>query len=290
MSIEIIQAQNILDWRKKMLLRGGEEADIDWLLDLGAGLPWLDIKRLYLYPKSKVKIAMSLHQLEKIWTSYLIDNVPLQYLLGKCPWRDFELEVNEAVLIPRQETELLVEFARRKFDNHSRGVWVDLGTGSGALAIALSKSFPLWEGHAVDCSQSALIVAKRNIKRLSANTQIHCHLGIWWEPLHPYFGSIDLVLANPPYIPSQLMDKLDPLVKDNEPYKALCGGMEGLDHSIEILSGAFEALKPGGWIMIEHHYDQSEKLLELMLDSGLGDIGFEKDLNGIKRFAIGRRP
>ena len=273
-----------------MLLRGGEEADIDWLLDLGAGLPWLDIKRLYLYPKSKVKIAMSLHQLEKIWTSYLDDHVPLQYLLGKCPWRDFELEVNQDVLIPRQETELMLEFALTKFDNQTKGVWVDLGTGSGALAVGLARTFPFWKGHAVDSSEAALEIAKRNVDKLSGDSQVSFHLGRWWQPLSPYFEFFDLVLANPPYIPSELMDQLNPLVRENEPYLALCGGIDGLDHIREIIFGSFDALSAGGWLILEHHYDQNEKVLELMFDAGLEDIGFEKDLNGIKRFAIGRRP
>ena len=290
MSLKEYLAEDILAWRKLILSNGARKVDIDWLLQVGAGLSSSDLFKLSLNPEDLITLEKSLDELERLWRLYIDQNLPLQHLVGKCCWRDFQLEISSDALIPRQETELLVDFALEKFHQNLKGIWVDLGTGSGVLAIALARSLSQWQGHAVDCSQSALIVAKRNIKRLSANTQIHCHLGIWWEPLHPYFGSIDLVLANPPYIPSQLMDKLDPLVKDNEPYKALCGGMEGLDHSIEILSGAFEALKPGGWIMIEHHYDQSEKLLELMLDSGLGDIGFEKDLNGIKRFAIGRRP
>ena len=290
MSIETIQAENILGWRKKMLLRGGNLSDIDWLLDLGAGLSGVDINKLYLYPKSLVQIGISLNQLEKIWVSHLKDHVPLQYLLGKCPWRDFELEVNQDVLIPRQETELLVEFALQKFDHQSKGVWVDLGTGSGALAVSLSRSLPFWEGHAVDCSQSALFIAKRNIDRLSINCQISLHLGSWWEPLSPYFEIIDLVVANPPYIPLDVMNELDPLVRNNEPYIALCGGEDGLEACREVISGSFKALTSGGWLMLEHHYDQSEKVLELMNNEGLEEVAFEKDLNGIRRFAIGRRP
>jgi len=112
------------------------------------------------------------------------------------------------------------------------------------------------------------------------------HLGNWWEPLNPWWGDLTLVLANPPYIPNDLMPTIDPLVLNNEPHLALFGGKDGLEACKKIISGANEALAPGGCLILEHHYDQSDAVLELMTKVGLVDLTVEKDLYGIKRYVI----
>ena len=210
-------------------------------------------------------------------------------MISKCPWRDFELEVSAEALIPRQETEFLIDFALTKVTDINGGRWADLGTGSGPLAISLAKSLPNWKGHAVDISKEALQLAKRNLKSLVPNSNVKFSLGDWWEPLEKWWGCFDLVLSNPPYIPSDLIGYLEPVVKNHEPRIALDGGADGMVASKKIIFGASQGLSKGGWLILEHHYDQSEKIIMLMKDIGMEEVSFEKDLNGIKRYAICRK-
>ncbi len=282
--------KELLLWRTRQLSKGGSEAELDWLLDMGAGLDWSSLQKIYIDPLRSLRLKKSLKELAIIWREYLEKQIPLQYLIGKCNWRDFELEINSQAMIPRPETELLVDFALKRFKNEFAGRWVDLGTGSGALSVALARSFPDWEGHAVDCSKEALDLANRNLQRLAPGSNIFLHFGNWWEPVKPWWGSISLVLANPPYIPKCQIDQLEPEVRNHEPYLALCGGLDGLSSCRKVVSGAFQALEPEGWLLLEHHHDQSDQLLDLMDATGLKNVQFENDLNGIRRFALGCHP
>jgi len=285
-----VSGQEFLLWRRKLLSKGGRPVDLDWLLDIAGGVRWSKLQKIYLDPARPVKLDQSFEHLASLWRKHLENQIPLQYLVGICPWRDFELEISPAALIPRQETELLVDLALQKFDNDFRGLWADLGTGSGALAVALARSLPGAIGHAVDCSDDALSLAKRNLKRLAPAAEVSLHLGSWWQPLRPWWGTISLVLANPPYIPAAVLDDLDPIIRENEPSLALCGGPDGLNACREIVDGAFYAMSKEGWLFLEHHHDQSDAVLEMMNKVGLKDVDFENDLQGIKRFALGRHP
>ncbi len=285
-----ISGDELLIWRRQQLKKGGRHVDFDWLLDVCGGLSWANLQQLRIDPSRSFQLEKSLGHLESIWSSHLEKRLPLQYLVGRCPWRDFELQVSPAVLIPRQETEILVDLAIGKFQEQSPKMWADLGTGSGALAIAMARAFSVSEGHAVDCSQEALILAKSNLNLLAPNSKVSLHLGSWWEPLRLWWSEFDLVLANPPYIPSSVFEMLDPIVRENEPYLALCGGDDGLIACREVVSGASQALAQRGWLMLEHHHDQSEFVLDLMIQAGLEEVSFEKDLNGVRRFALGQKP
>ena len=116
------------------------------------------------------------------------------------------------------------------------------------------------------------------------------YLGSWWEPLRPWWGSIALAIANPPYIPDYLVEHLEPIVRDHEPHIALCGGTDGMDACKEVVLGATKALDRDGLLILEHHHDQSEKLLEFITESGFQDVDYGKDLEGKRRFAIARLP
>ncbi len=285
-----LSGYEVLLWRKKQLAKGGRKEDLDWLLDIGGGLTWGSLQKLLVDHNRTVFITQSLEMLESIWQKHLLENTPLQYLIGRCPWRDIELEVDPSVLIPRQETELLVDFGLQKIGRKNFGHWADLGTGSGAIAVALARSLPAWSGHAVDCSLEALKLAERNLNRLANNSNWQTHLGSWWRPLKEWSGAFDLVLVNPPYIPESILNDLDPLVRDHEPRLALCGGEDGLSCCREVISGSRIGLAPKGWLMLEHHYDQSDAVLNLMRKYGLIEVSSEVDLQGIRRFAIGRNP
>ena len=275
-----------LKWRKKMILKGGRKVDFDWLLDFAGGISWSKLQNIILNPEKFISLDISAEEIEVIWESHLKDQTPLQYLIAKCPWRDFELEVSADALIPRQETEILIDLALKKVRNINFGRWADLGTGSGPIAISLAKSLPSWEGHAVDISQEALQLARKNLINIVPKSNVKLSLGDWWEPLKEWWGNFDLVISNPPYIPSDLIGALDPVVKNHEPRLALDGGSDGLIAFRKIILGASQGLSKGGWLILEHHYDQSEKIIKLMKNIGMNEISFEKDINGIKRYAI----
>ncbi len=289
MADNCISGKTFLHWRKEMMLKGGRKVDFDWLLDIAAGVSWSQLQKTILNPENFISLEISIEELEVIWKSHLRDQTPLQYLISKCPWRDFELEVSEDALIPRQETEFLIDFALKKVTDVNCGRWADLGTGSGPLAVSLAKSFPNWNGHAVDISKDALDLAERNLKSIVPTANVRFSLGDWWEPLKNWWGSFDLVLSNPPYIPSDVIKELEPVVKNHEPLIALDGGVDGMNASKKIILGASNGLAKGGWLIIEHHYDQSEKIIDFMKNIGMEEVSFEKDFSGIKRYAICRK-
>ncbi len=290
MKIDGLTAKELIEWRKNLLIKGGRSVDLDWLLDFSGGISWSSLQKLSFDGSEKVILSRPLIELEDLWHKYLYENVPLQYLVGRCPWRDFELQINAQALIPRPETELMIDLALMRVNEKATGRWADLGTGSGAIAIALARALPNWKGHAVDCSSEALSLAKKNISFLVPQAQCLMHLGCWWNPLKPWCGCFNLVIANPPYIPELLIDSLDPCVKDHEPLIALNGGKDGLQSIRQIINGSMNYLVSGGLLILEHHYDQSEIVLKMIEDIGFKDCFAEVDLNGIKRFAIATNP
>jgi release factor glutamine methyltransferase len=289
----VLLAEDLLQWRRALLLEGGRPGDLDWLLDLGAGVSWPVLQSLWLHPGDSVQLLRSRHELEQLWRRHCRDAEPLQYLVGRCPWRDLELEVAPGVLIPRQETELLVDLALQLLPPETAcpsPLWADLGTGSGCLAVALAQAMPAGRGLAADVSPRALAQAAANIQHSGVAERVQLLRSHWWEGLAPWSGQLQLVLANPPYIPSAEVDRLDPVVRDHEPRLALDGGHDGLAAIREIAAGAGSALAPGGVILLEHHHDQSEAVQALLCRFGLVEVSRHKDLEGIWRFASGRRP
>jgi len=287
-------ASDLLAWRRGLLAStGGASADLDWLLDLGGGLRWPELQALHLHPERMVQLDQPLAQLEELWRRHRRTAEPLQYLTGLCPWRDLELRVGPGVLIPRQETELLVDLALVLAPPLPGGAglrWADLGTGSGALAIALARALPTGQGLAVDVSDVALDFAALNRAAAGVEERFLLVRSDWWEALQPWEGGLDLVVSNPPYIPSTTVDGLEPVVRDHEPRRALDGGSDGLAALRTICAGAAEALAPGGVLLLEHHHDQSPSVLLLLERAGLEEVQPHRDLEGVRRFASGRRP
>ncbi|WP_226398243.1 peptide chain release factor N(5)-glutamine methyltransferase [Synechococcus sp. MU1650] len=278
----------LLQWRRRQLALGGTAADLDWLIDLAGGIPWASLQRLLLDPSRTIAMVQSLDVLTQLWQRHLQENVPLQHLVGLCPWRDLLLESSPAALIPRQETELLVDLALSHLKAAPPGRWVDLGTGSGAIAVSLALAWPTALGHAVDLSCDALRLAARNFKRCAPNHNCSLHLGSWWIPLKTWWGTLDLVISNPPYIPISVVHGLESVVRDHEPHLALSGGEDGLDAIRAVVDGAPKGLAPGGWLLLEHHHDQSALVMQLMRDAGLVEVSAAADLEGTRRFALAR--
>ena len=290
----LLEAQALLAWRRVQLRRGGSPADFDWLLEFAGGLGWSQLQRLRLDPGQPVALRCSQAAIAALWSQHLKAATPLQYLVGIAPWRDFELAVGPGVLIPRQETELLIELVQALGLADRAGsaplLWADLGTGSGCLALALAQLLPTSLGLAVDASATALAQAGANLERQGAAGRVALRQGSWWQPLQPEWGRLDLVLSNPPYIPTPVWQDLAPVVRDHEPPLALDGGPDGLDALRAIAAGAPQALAPGGWLLLEHHHDQSEAVQALLAEQGLEAIQPHPDLEGHGRFVSARRP
>ena len=281
----------MLAWRRQQLAGHSRppallQPSLDWLLDLGGGVGWQQLQQLHLRPDQPVALQRSLDELETLWQRHLREAVPLQYLLGLCPWRDLTLQVGPGVLIPRAETELLIELALQQLPAPPR-LWADLGTGSGALALALALAWPDSRGLAVELSDAARAVAVLN---LQAAPQVQVLAGSWWQPLAAWWGQLELVVANPPYIPAAVWAQLEPVVREHEPALALAAGDDGLAAIRQIAAGAVAALSPGGRLLLEHHHDQSEAVLELLDQAGLVGLDRHRDLEGVWRFASARAP
>lgn len=204
---------------------------------------------------------------------------PLAYVTGERGFWDFTLAVSPAVLVPRPETETLVERALVRTAAGSRVL--DLGTGSGAIAIAMALNTDA-RVTAVDASAAALAVARDNAARLDATVQFR--IGNWLDGVRDRF---DLILANPPYVAEE-----DPHLTDLafEPRSALVSGPAGLDDLTIIIRDAPRALVPGGWLMVEHGYDQAEAVRARFTAAGFEAVTLTRDLGGRPRVTEGRHP
>jgi release factor glutamine methyltransferase len=219
-----------------------------------------------------------------IWLDRRAAGEPVAYLLGEKEFRGLLLAVNRAVLVPRPETELLVEWALERIADRTGPTVLDLGTGSGAIALAIRAARPDARVVASDASEAALTVARRNAERLGLATGMVFVAGSWWEPLAD--RRFDVVVANPPYIREG-----DPALRDlgHEPASALVAGEDGLASLRHIAAGAALHLEPGGWLLLEHGFDQADDVAALLGAAGLDAVETRRDLAGHPRATGGRR-
>ena len=209
---------------------------------------------------------------------------PIAYILGQREFYGLTLSVSPDVLIPRADTETLVEAALARTPQQQTCHVLDLGTGSGAIALAIASQRPLAEVTAVDASASALEVAKNNAEVLKLGN-VKLLLSDWFAAVAG--ETFDVIVSNPPYIAAN-----DPHLAQGdlrfEPATALASGTDGLDDIRRIASAALHFLKPGGWLMLEHGYDQAPAVRQLLEANGLAEVVSEKDLAGIERVTLGR--
>ncbi len=230
------------------------------------------------------------------------DSVPMAYLLGRHEFHGLMLQVTPAVLDPRPDTETLVDWALELMEASSvggadRGAGsgtpprraLDLGTGSGAIALALKAARPDWEVHACDASPPALEVARGNA--LALGLPLHLHEGSWWTALHdpPPLGGpglrFDVAVGNPPYLAPD-----DPHLQAlrHEPHQALVAADAGLADLHAIIDGAAAHLNPGAWLLLEHGHDQAAAVAQRLKAAGFEGVAHRRDLAGHTRCTGGR--
>jgi release factor glutamine methyltransferase len=206
---------------------------------------------------------------------------PMAYLLGEREFMGHRFAVAPGVLIPRPDTEVLVETALACIASHPHPHVIDLGTGSGAIAISIALARPHATVTATDFSDAALKIARDNAHRLQADVRFR--QGDWYHAVPPG-ERFDLIVSNPPYI-AQGDRHLSEGDLRFEPSTALTDGADGLQALAILAAGARERLRPGGQIWLEHGWDQAEAVRRLLTDAGLRDASSRRDLAGIERIS-----
>ena len=284
-----ISTKELFLWIKDIKKNKQSIDDFYLLLDLLGGISKSELLLLKINAQEKVNLNIDLFSLKKKWLEYIKLSKPIQYISGSSYWRNFKFELTNDVLIPRVETEQIVEIASNIFDYEDKKIiFADLGTGSGTISISLVVENSNWKGLATDIDINAIQVAQKNHKKICSESDINFYCGNWWEPLKKYSGRINLAISNPPYIPRSVYEKLPSSVKDFEPKIALYGGEDGLYHIQQIISEAPKFLVKGGWLILENHFDQSKKIKNLLRDYGFNSLKTINDTFGIGRFTIGR--
>jgi release factor glutamine methyltransferase len=291
---DLITGKQLWQWRRWAVGLANEQAvstyEVDWLLAAIANLDRLTLRLESIGDEQLVQISVSLDRLSELWLDRVNDRQPVQYLVGTTCWRDFELVVSPAVLIPRPETESIIDIAVAESNQlQQQGIWVDLGTGSGAIAIGLARELPNAAIYAVDYSLAALEVARTNATRLDVIDRLNFSQGSWWSSLVQLQGKVSGMLSNPPYIPSEQVLRLQPEVAKHEPHLALDGGVDGLAAIRLLVDTAPEYLQAGGIWLIEMMAGQGETVRDLLVAQGsYTDIQIINDLSGLDRFVLAK--
>ena len=211
-----------------------------------------------------------------------MERIPLQYILGEQEFMGLRFRVNSHVLIPRQDTETLVEEALRRLTPGMKVM--DLCTGSGCVIISIAKNYKRIEAYGYDISKQALATAKENARLNDVPVIFE-----WSNLFENVTEQFDMIVCNPPYIPSGLIPKLAPEVAEFEPKEALDGGENGLDYYRKIISESPQYLNPGGQLLFEIGYDQALAVTGMMERAGYQDVACIQDLAGHDRVVCGYR-
>ncbi len=211
---------------------------------------------------------------------------PEAYIIGRKEFWSLPLRVSPDVLIPRPETECLVELILDRFPADERVHVLELGTGSGAISIALAHERPRWRFWASDLSRRAIAIARANAVGLVPDKAIRFFVGHWFQAINARAAAFELIVSNPPYIPTADLDRLQPEVKTFEPFRALDGGPDGMESLEHIIDAAHAYLKPGGCLILEMGHDQQSRVAEHARRHGEYDrVEFRNDYSGYSRVA-----
>ena len=246
----------------------------------------LGVERAWLFAHATDVVDQDARQRFELLVARRAEGHPLAYLVGRRGFWTLDLQVNTATLIPRPETELLVEQALARLPDDDMVRVADMGTGSGAVALSIASERPLATVMATDVLGPALAVAVKN-------AQAHGLENVWFRRGHWFVAlgadRFDMIVSNPPYIAAG-----DPHLAQGdlrfEPPPALASGADGLDAIREIVAGAPEHLVPGGWLLLEHGWDQGETIRALLEQAGFVDAQTVQDLEQRDRVTLGRLP
>lgn len=257
---------------------GLERIEAQWLLLHALGQPASNRAWLLAHDHDTLPEPTGAHFFELVRRA--VAGEPLAYLSGHQEFYGLDLQVNPAVLIPRPDTETLVDWALEHLTGLQDAQVLDLGTGSGAIALALKHTRPDLHVSASDCSPEALAVAQTNATRLALSVDWHC--GAWFDAVPGRL--FDLIVSNPPYI-AQADAHL--LALRHEPHHALVAGPDGLDDLRHIIGRGAAHLRPGGWLLLEHGYDQASAVRALFTSAGFTQVCTRRDLAGRERCSAG---
>ena len=192
-----ISVKDLLCWKKKQLSKGGDIQTLAFLLESIGGISNSDLNFHSINPQENLYSKKNLEFLESIWNEHLLNSCPIQYLCGTTFWRDLKLKVTNKVLIPRPETELIVDIVFNTFRKKSEKLFfAELGTGSGAISIALALAYPFSEVVATDIDRDALEIAIKNFIDSSGQSNLKFYCGHWWTPFENFKGKLDLAISN----------------------------------------------------------------------------------------------
>lgn len=246
----------------------------------------LKVNRAWLIAHENDNLAADIQHEFNTLIQRRIGGEPIAYILGKREFYGLNLAVTPATLIPRPDTEILVDIALGKIPANQAAQVLDLGTGTGAIALAIAQQRPQAQVTGVDASKTALEVAISNSQQLHIpNT--HFALSDWFDDLND--TRFDVIVSNPPYI-AEADAHLQQGDLRFEPISALASGADGLNDIRQIIDDCLIYLKPQGWLMFEHGYNQAEPVRELMAQAGLVTIETFKDFGGNDRVTIGKNP
>lgn len=276
-----------LRWASEQLSQAGVESpsvDAERLVQHVLGATRLD---LYLNPDRPITPPESARLRDALRRR--CNRTPLQHLTGETEFWSLPFFVNNAVLIPRPETETLVEAALARLSGVPRPRVIDVGTGSGCIAVSLACELPESLVVATDISLAALRVARLNALRHRVRDRIRCVAGDLLEPLGPS-ARFDAVVSNPPYVRRDEIGALQPEVRDHEPRLALEGGEDGLSAHRRLVARAGRHLRPGGWFVLEAGKGQIDAVADLLQKSeDFETVACVRDLTGIERVSVARR-
>jgi release factor glutamine methyltransferase len=289
-----ISGQELSQWRQQAIadLQQAQLSpkEVDIFLQAVTDIDTLSLRLQSFREREKIPLSYSWSEITKRWQKRLQARVPLQYLLESVVWRNFTLKVSPEVLIPRPETELLIDIVAETVRGEEGGIWVDLGTGSGAIAIGLASILTKAEIYASDYSQTALAIAKENIINTGFADRIILKQGSWWTPLEKWKGQISGMVSNPPYIPSAEILDLQIEVREHEPRLALDGGEDGLTALRYLAATAPDYLRSGGLWLVEMRAGQGEKVAQMLENQGnYRQIQIINDLAAFDRFVLAER-
>lgn len=272
----------------------GDDAAARWFVEEASGGPWSEVA----FDPAPLRGERALSAM----VARRLRGEPVQYVLGHWAFRSLDLMVDGRALIPRPETEVVVEVALAELDRQvaaaddggAGGPWAvaDLGTGSGAIALSIAAERPATSVWATDISPGALDVASANLAGLGARAagRVRLVLGDWWAALPEQLaGGLALAVSNPPYVSEGELDSLPAEVADWEPSQALVSGPSGLEALERLLAGAPRWLSPGGALVAEIAPHRAYRAVDLAERAGLVDVSVKTDLAGRERALVGRR-